>query len=207
MNAEITPLPNGPLKAERINALKNSRGETVDTSKTIFLCRCGFSRNKPYCDGSHEAAKFSDRRQRTKNDPVAEFAGNEVTVVDNVGMCAHAGHCVDGAPNTFFTKKGGARISHPDASDTPKVIAAIRRCPSGALLYKQQGGKRVDEYSTDTEVLVEKNGPLRVQRAKLNGARPPTDDHYTLCRCGASLNKPFCDGTHTKVKFRDGSAE
>jgi hypothetical protein len=45
MNAEITPFPNGPLKAERISALKNSRRETVDTSEEIFLCRCG---SKPY---------------------------------------------------------------------------------------------------------------------------------------------------------------
>jgi len=205
MDAEITPTPDGPFKAERIKALKDARGETIDTSEEIFLCRCGSSKNKPYCDGSHASAKFTDRRQRTKDDPVSEFAGKKLTVVDNVGLCAHAGDCVAGAPNTFFTKKGGTRVSHPDASDTAKVIEAIRHCPSGALLYKQ-GGKLVHEYSSGTEVLVEKDGPLRVQRAKLNGGRrPATDDHYTLCRCGASLNKPFCDGTHTKIKFRDGS--
>ena len=205
MKAEITPTPNGPLKVERISALKNARGKTIDRGEELYLCRCGASKNKPYCDGSHEAVKFSDRRRRTKEEPAAEFAGKELTVVDNVGMCAHAGACVDGAPDTFFTKKGGARISHPDASDAAKVIAAIRNCPSGALLYKL-GGKLVQAYATGTEVLVEKDGPLRVQRAKLNGAAAATEDHYTLCRCGASLNKPFCDGRHAAVKFRDGSA-
>jgi len=206
MNAKITPLPNGPLKAERIKALKNAGGETIDTGETIFLCRCGSSKNKPYCDGSHSAANFSDRRLRKTDDPVREFAGRDVTVIDDVGLCAHAGYCVDGAPDTFFTKEGGIRVSHPDASGAAVVTAAIRRCPSGALLYKL-GGKRVDQYSPDTEVLVEKDGPLRVQRAELEGARPATEDHYTLCRCGASLNKPFCDGMHAKVGFRDGSPD
>jgi CDGSH-type Zn-finger protein/ferredoxin len=206
MNAEITPLPNGPLKAERLKALKNAHGETIDTSETVFLCRCGSSKNKPYCDGSHSAVKFSDRRLRKKEEPISEFVGKDVTVIDDVGLCAHAGYCVDGAPETFFTKEGGRRVSHPDASDAAVVIEAIRRCPSGALLYKL-GGKLVHEYSAETEVLVEKDGPLRVQRAKLNGARPATEDHYTLCRCGASANKPFCDGMHATVKFRDGSAD
>jgi CDGSH-type Zn-finger protein len=204
MNAEITPIENGPLKAQGIKALKNARGEVVDASETMFLCRCGASKNKPYCDGSHETVHFSSRRVRRADGPVSEFAGKEVTVVDNVGLCAHAGYCVDGAPRTFFTKGKGGRVSHPDASDTADVIAAIRRCPSGALLYKH-GGKLVHEYSAGTEVMVEKDGPLLVQRAALNGASPATTDHYTLCRCGASLNKPFCDGTHANVGFSDGS--
>ena len=206
MNAEITPLPNGPLQVDRIKALKNARGEIIDTSESIFLCRCGSSKNKPYCDGSHSAVHFSDRRTRKKDDPASEFVGKDVTVIDQAGLCAHAGHCVDEAPKTFFTKQGGRRVSHPDASDAATVIAAIRRCPSGALLYKL-GGKLVHAYSAETEVLVEKDGPLRVQRAKLNSAHPATENHYTLCRCGASANKPFCDGMHTTVKFRDGSAE
>ena len=133
------------------------------------------------------------------------FVGKEITVVDDFSMCAHAGECVAGAPETFFTKGAAGRVAHPDASPTEQIIATIRRCPSGSLLYKL-GGKLVHDFSTETEVRVEKDGPLHVHRAKLNGeARPATEDHYTLCRCGASLNKPFCDGMHAKIKFRDGS--
>lgn len=205
MDAEITPTPNGPLQAEHIKALKNDRGETIDTAESIFLCRCGASKNKPYCDGSHTAAGFSDQRQLTGKNAIAEFAGKEITVVDDFSLCAHAGECVDGAPETFFTKGPDGRISHPDASPAEQVIATIKRCPSGALLYKLRG-KLVHDYFTETDVRVEKDGPLHVHRAKLNGdARPATEDHYTLCRCGASKNKPFCDGMHAQIKFRDGS--
>jgi CDGSH-type Zn-finger protein/ferredoxin len=205
MDAEITPTPDGPLHAQRIKALKNVQGETIDTGDSIYLCRCGASKNKPYCDGSHTAAGFSDRRQRSKPAPAAEVAGKEITVVDDVSLCAHAGECVGRAPKTFFTPSPAGRVSHPDATPLAELIAAIRHCPSGALLFKQHG-KLVHAYATNTEVRVEQDGPLHVQRAKLAGkARPATEDHYTLCRCGASLNKPFCDGMHAKVKFRDGS--
>jgi CDGSH-type Zn-finger protein len=205
MDAEITPTPNGPLHAQRIGALKNDRGETIDTAESIYLCRCGASKNKPYCDGSHESAGFSDRWLRAEKSVVSEFAGKEITVVDDFSLCAHAGECVEGAPETFFTKGPAGRVSHPDASPAGQVVAAIRRCPSGALLYKL-GGKRMYEYFTEAGVRVEKDGPLHVHRAKLNGgARPATEDHYTLCRCGASLNKPFCDGMHAKIAFHDGA--
>lgn len=203
MDAEITPTANGPLQAQHIQALKNDAGETINTDDEIYLCRCGQSKTKPYCDGSHSAAQFSDKRIRKPGAPV-EFAGKEVTVVDDFSLCAHAGECVDRAAATFFTKGPNGRVSQPDAAPAGQVIDAIRHCPSGALLYKQHG-KLVHEYSTETSVRVEKDGPLHVQRAKLHGdARPATEDHYTLCRCGASLNKPFCDGMHTKIRFRDG---
>jgi CDGSH-type Zn-finger protein len=205
MNAEITPTPNGPLHAERITALKNDRGETIDAADSIYLCRCGASQNKPYCDGSHNTSGFSDKRLRATPAAVQEFVGREITVIDDFSLCAHAGECVDGAPATFFVKGPNGRAALPDASPAEQIIATIRRCPSGALLYKVQG-ERVDGYFTETEVRAEKDGPLHVHRAKLNGeAKPATEDHYTLCRCGASLNKPFCDGMHAKIKFRDGS--
>lgn len=205
MEATIIPTPNGPFHARHIKALQNDQGETIDKTDSIFLCRCGHSKNKPYCDGSHETAGFSDRRLRAAAGPDSEFAGKEITVIDDFSICAHAGECVDGAPSTFFVKGPDGRVSLPDATPVDQVIATIRRCPSGSLLYKLHG-KVVDKYSTKTVVRVERDGPLHVHRAKLTGdAKPATQDHYTLCRCGASRNKPFCDGMHATVKFSDGT--
>jgi CDGSH-type Zn-finger protein len=203
MDAEIVPTPNGPLHAQRIKYLKNDRGETIDTAESIYLCRCGASKNKPYCDGSHASSGFSDQRLRTGQVPAREFAGREITVVDDFSLCAHAGECVAGAPETFFTKGPKGRESNPDATPAEQVIATIRRCPSGSLLYKLRG-KLVDQYHAEPAVRVEKDGPLHVQQARLAGdASPATHDHYTLCRCGASRNKPFCDGRHAAVGFSD----
>jgi CDGSH-type Zn-finger protein/ferredoxin len=207
MDAEITPTTDGPLHAQRIRALKNDRGETIHAGESIFLCRCGASKNKPYCDGSHNAVGFSGKRLRRSGRSPSEFVGKEITVVDDPSLCAHAGACVKGAPGTFFTKEAGRRVSHPDDSPAEQVIATIRKCPSGSLLYKLRG-KLADGYSTETGVRVERDGPYHVSRAKLNGGvRPATEDHYTLCRCGASLNKPFCDGAHASIKFSDGSGK
>jgi CDGSH-type Zn-finger protein/ferredoxin len=205
MDPEITPTENGPLHAQHIKALKNDGGEVIDSGESIYLCRCGASKTKPYCDGSHSAAGFSGKQMTSGKGSASEFVGKGITVVDDFSLCAHAGACVDGAPETFFTKEAGRRVSHPDASPSEQVIATIRQCPSGSLLYKLRG-KLVDDYFTETEVKVERNGPYHVHRAALGGeARPATENHYTLCRCGASLNKPFCDGMHAKVKFSDGS--
>ena len=205
MDAEITPTPDGPLHAQHFGALKNDKGDTLSADESVYLCRCGASKNKPYCDGSHSAAGFSGKRLLKSPQSPSEFVGKELTVVDDFSLCAHAGACVDGAPETFFTKEAGRRVSHPDASPAEQVIAAIRQCPSGALLYKVRG-KLVSDYATETGIRVEKDGPYHVQRAKLHGeTQPATENHYTLCRCGASLNKPFCDGMHAKINFIDGS--
>jgi CDGSH-type Zn-finger protein len=205
MDPTISPTPNGPLHAQGIRALKNDRGEVIDASESIYLCRCGASKNKPYCDGSHNTSGFSDRRVRAAGAAPREFVGREITIVDDFSVCAHAGECVDGAPATFFRKGPDGRVALPDDTPVDQVIATIRRCPSGSLLYKLRG-KLEDRYASETAVRVEKDGPLHVHQAKLEGdARPATEDHYTLCRCGASLNKPFCDGMHAKINFSDGS--
>ena len=207
MDAAIIPTPNGPLEVQGIKALKDHQGKALAIDQTIYLCRCGASATTPFCDGSHDAIGFSDKRLHAGPGAAVEWPGKEVTVVDDFSLCAHAGECVDGAPATFFTQEAGQRVSHPDASPAAQVMATIRRCPSGSLLYKLRG-TLVHDYFTESEVLVQKDGPLHVHRAKLNGdARPATEDHYALCRCGASANKPFCDGMHTKIKFRDGSGD
>ena len=82
----------------------------------------------------------------------------------------------------------------------------IQQCPSGALSYTI-GGVEDDEYSHEPGITISKNGPYRITGGieledRVGGQKPQTQDHYTLCRCGGSNNKPFCDGTHWKG-FKD----
>ena len=89
----------GPLKVSGLTAFCNSRGEAITARKTVFLCRCGDSRNRPFCDGTHVQAGFTDARSDDRApDKLERYEGREVTILDNRGICSHAGYCTAGLP-------------------------------------------------------------------------------------------------------------
>ena len=94
----------------------------------------------------------------------------------------------------------------PDKSDPEKTAKTIHMCPSGALSYTKDGVLYKDQDRLPS-VTVSKNGPYRVVGEigfnDLTGLKPESKEHYTLCRCGSSKNKPFCDGSHWHVNFKD----
>ena len=105
----------------------------------------------------------------------------------------------------FFTFENGKRISHPDNATKDEVIKTIKKCPSGSLSYKLKG-KVFDEQDRQAAIFVARDGPLYITgypdlKDEIN-SKPFSKEHYTLCRCGLSKNKPFCDGGH-RGKFND----
>lgn len=94
----------------------------------------------------------------------------------------------------------------PDGAPAAAIIAAIEHCPSGALSY-QLGSRRYQELEAEPGITLAPNGPLHVQGGILlkddKGSKPECREHYTLCRCGGSKNKPFCDGSHLDNGFSD----
>ncbi len=94
----------------------------------------------------------------------------------------------------------------PDAADATAIIDTIRKCPSGALSYSVAGVQQRDPNRTPA-IQATKDGPYRVTGGvELDGQEwgdGASREHYTLCRCGGSKNKPFCDGTHWHIGFRD----
>lgn len=204
--ASIDIAPKGPFLVKGLQKLTDAEGNPVPMEKdTIALCRCGASKNKPFCDGTHSEIGFSGEKERAEAYPVREYEGDELTVVDDIGICCHAGECVKGAPDVFFEWDGDERISKPDAADRQKIIDVIRKCPSGSLAYKLSGELH-DEFFDQEEIFISKDGPLHVRGGiafdNPDGQAPPTRDHYTLCRCGASKNKPYCDGAHKEAGFK-----
>ncbi len=193
----------GPLLVKGLQKLTDSRDLPIKTvNKVIVLCRCGASQNKPFCDGSHTGTGFTGAKERQETSSARQYEGQELTIVDDAGVCCHAGSCVDGAPEAFFKWEGEQRVSVPDGCERDKIIAAIRACPSGALAYKLDG-KIHDEFFNAPEIFVAEDGPLHVRGGiETAGETPPTTDHYTLCRCGASKNKPYCDGAHKDAGFK-----
>ena len=186
--------------------MRNSRGEDISTGTSFALCRCGGSANKPFCDGTHKTIGFSDARLSDgSGDRLAIYSGAAITIRDNRSICAHAGYCTDGLPAVF--KDGAEPWIDADAAAAPAIIATIRKCPSGALSYAVDGAEPERE-SREPMITATKDGPYAIvggvellDAAWGDGA---SREHYTLCRCGGSRNKPFCDGTHGDIGFHDG---
>jgi len=201
----IEPTRNGPFCVKNLKVFKNSKGEELNPNPTMMLCRCGGSKNKPYCDGTHMKIGFTDKKEPGRHqDKMDDYQGKDITIHDNRGVCSHRGHCTGKAPKVFRMRV--KPWIDPDTQDADKTAAVIKMCPSGALSYTKNGVLHKD-WENEPAVIISKNGPYDVQgRVKLedpDGNQPESDDHYTLCRCGRSRNKPFCDGNHRRVKFED----
>jgi CDGSH-type Zn-finger protein len=203
--AAIEIMDDGPFIVKGLTTLKNSRGDKLQIEKTAALCRCGSSSNKPFCDGMHKKVGFSGKRETDK--PLGrekEYPGEEITVHDNRLICSHAAECVSNLPNVF--RLGDRPWIAPDNASIEEVITVIKKCPSGALSYTAEGTTHRD-IDLATEIVVTKNGPYNVTghiELKIEGElKPPSTEHYVLCRCGASKNKPYCDGSHKEVDFND----
>lgn len=201
---KIIPEKNGPFLVTNLENFVNSRGEKLKTQPEMALCRCGRSRSKPYCDGSHPSVGFADDKNSDRTpDGVLDYVGPEITVHYNRLVCAASEHCWKSLPEAFRT--GEEPWIRPELAETQRVIEVVRRCPSGALRYTYRGhlGPR---HRHRPQVRIIENGPYEVRGVALEGAERnegASPVHYTLCRCGASKNKPFCDGSHWAAKFVD----
>lgn len=191
-----------------------TEGRTFEVKATYALCRCGHSKNKPFCDGTHSKVEW-DGEETASREPYAQQAetmdGPTLQLQDAESLCAFARFCDVG-------DKIWAQI---EETDNPKiremVIREANHCPSGRLVVKDKKTgpefKEVEEPLPPSIGVVEDppmkcSGPLWVRGgisiASADGTPYETRNRVTLCRCGASENKPFCDGGHARVKFDDG---
>ena len=198
----------GPLKVTGLETFLNSRGERIATKKTIFLCRCGASKNKPFCDGAHAQIGFTDEKSDDRmGDKLETYEGREVTMLDNRGVCSHAGYCTSGLPAVW--RSAVEPWIDPDGAGKQEIVDTIRKCPSGALSYLEDGQAQT-AFHDSAEIQVSRDGPYYVRGGvELEGAtfgEGASREHYVLCRCGASRNKPFCDGSHWYAGFHDDEA-
>ena len=201
----IEPTINGPYRVRNIARLYNSKGKTIATQPEMYLCRCGGSGNKPFCDGTHMRIGFkSDKNPDRVPDRLDDYVGKDITIHDNRGVCAHSGHCTDNSPAVF--RMGQEPWIDPNADDADRTATTVTMCPSGALNYAKDGIPHKDQ-SREPGIEVTKDGPYRVVGGiGLNdpaGSQPECGEHYTLCRCGGSKNKPFCCGEHWHIRFKD----
>lgn len=135
------------------------------------------------------------------------FTNGEVTIVWKADLCIHSRKCWQGLPSVF--KPGQRPWIHPDGASTDAIVAQVAQCPSGALSIRRNTEPMLPEAASDntgrTVVEVTKNGPVLVKAdceiTHSDGRTEVKEKMIALCRCGASSNKPFCDGSHRKVGF------
>lgn len=201
----ISFVEDGPIRIADLDDFRNSRGDAIEARKALSLCRCGHSSRKPFCDGTHKRVGWTDERSEDRvADRLDRYEGERITVRDNRGQCSHAGFCDGGLPSVWNPAR--EPWIDPDAEDPEAIRATIRRCPSGALAWEQDD-ESVTAWHDDPSVQVTRDGPYYVRGGvELEGTETGEGvgrEHYALCRCGQSRNKPFCDGTHWYAGFRD----
>jgi uncharacterized Fe-S cluster protein YjdI len=135
--------------------------------------------------------------------PTRTYAGDAIEVHWEPRLCIHVRNCVRELPNVFLPE------ARPwvavDAADADAVAAAVEHCPTGALHYRRLDGAADEQAPEETTVEPRPNGPLflrgRLRIVNADGRLIRQDTRVALCRCGASGNKPFCDGSHRRIGF------
>lgn len=137
--------------------------------------------------------------------PTKEYSNGEITVVWKSDLCIHSGNCVRGLGTVFNTKN--RPWINTNGATSEEIVKTVQNCPSGALSIKrsEKMNEKTDELKSQNRVQVFKGGPYQVDGPCVivdkEGNEIVKEGKIFLCRCGASSNKPFCDGTHKKVEF------
>lgn len=186
----------------RGNSVGWKEGDRVPAPETYALCRCGRSKNRPFCDGTHAKSHFrgTETASRVPYLERAEWTeGRDIRLSDAPGFCSHARFCVRGRGIWDLIGSGGE-----EAGRTALDMAA--NCHSGRLVaWDRKTGKPVEPDLEKSIGLVEGPkegmiGPLWVRGGipviAADGFAYEVRNRVTLCRCGRSGNKPFCDGSH-----------
>lgn len=203
-----------PLKKEIILtdkegfAEKWQEGESIETKEEYHLCRCGQSKDMPFCDNSHVVCDFNGTETWNKkySDCARRIEGKDIDLFDCEELCASAKFC---------DRRGGTwQLVKEDSEESKKLaIEQACNCPSGRLVMRDKDGKEIEPKLNKEISLVEDNlekvsGPLwikgKIPVESSDGKEYERRNRVTLCRCGKSKNKPFCDCEHIRCKFNDG---
>ncbi|MEA4846126.1 MAG: CDGSH iron-sulfur domain-containing protein, partial [Clostridiaceae bacterium] len=184
-------------------------GRQLPQAEEYALCRCGKSKNSPFCDGSHIKANF-DGTEIASRDSYADrsefIEGPGLDLMDD-GRCAYARFC---------HQKNGSAWELTRESDIPEnraqAIQAASECPAGRLTAVDKSNSLIEpEYEPCIEILQDPeykvSGPIAVKGGipieASDGDVYEVRNRVALCRCGHSKNKPFCDARHVTLQFND----
>jgi CDGSH-type Zn-finger protein len=192
------------VSADGSNVGWERRGSFPDGGD-VELCRCGASSTKPFCDGSESRVGFDGTEAADRgpgDERRAAYGEPPMVLTDDVTLCALAKFCHVGDVDVWTLATSGT------PEDRERLRAMVGRCPSGRLALEASAALADSaEPVFEPEVAVLDDGPLWVRGGvPIQGADGfvyEGRNRATLCRCGQSRNKPFCDGSHRRVGFRD----
>ncbi|MDD2822638.1 MAG: CDGSH iron-sulfur domain-containing protein [Candidatus Daviesbacteria bacterium] len=190
---------------------KYKQGEKFPKQETYLLCRCGKSKNKPYCDQTHLKIGFKAKETASKEKYLNQaemLEGPDLDLSDAASLCASASFC-DRAGGTWQLTKNSN-----NAKSKKLAVEQCANCPSGRLVaWDKKTGKAIEPKFEKSISIIEDaasntSGPVwvkgGVQIEEDDGEKLEIRNRVTLCRCGKSKNKPYCDGSHIEVDFNDG---
>ena len=221
----IVVTKNGPYRVEGsipiakqtivADAEGNSRewreDQSIRSPSTYELCRCGYSSNKPFCNTTHVTSKFDWTEVASREqylDQAEVFEGPVLDLTDAQALCASGRFC----------DPDGSIWSLIERTEDPGVREMVKRmagnCPAGRLVVWDKSSRQPQEPELEPSIGVVEDpaagvsGPLwvrgRIAIQSADGQTYEVRNRVTLCRCGASNNKPFCDGSHGSAGFQDG---
>ena len=190
---QILAIPSGPLKISGVAQLEFC-GEPLDASGDVYLCRCGESSNMPFCDGSHKAAGFTGACEAGEAKEVRVWEGRTIQTFFNPNVCMHVFTCKP------LKELREAELGGDDAA-AEEIARVVDACPSGALRWEAPTETRATAPVREGgRVEIMEGGEVRILGAyaceNFDLMEGMDGERATLCRCGRSKNKPWCDGRH-----------
>jgi CDGSH-type Zn-finger protein len=190
-------------------SLQWQEGDTYDAPRRYALCRCGHSHKAPFCDGSHAKIGFdgTETSERTRySAQTTVFDGPVLALLDAKHLCADGRFC---DPNGQVW----TQVAHTDDPEIRSTfLRQVRHCPAGRLVaFDKAAGTTIEEHLPVSIGLIEDpvehcSGPIwlrgGISLTSADGYQYEVRNRMTVCRCGASRNKPFCDGSHASIKYK-----
>lgn len=220
----IKVIPNGPYEVtggipmSKWNIVPDDKGDShhwkevmqYPQQEVYSLCRCGQSHNKPYCDGTHTVIEWNGTETASRDTYLQQakrLRGPDLELTDATRLCASGRFCHPAGGTWKLTKKS----DNKEARD--RAIQQACNCPSGRLVAwdKVSGLPLEPDFQPSIGIIEDPqqkvSGPIWARGGipveSGDGTEYEIRNRVTLCRCGRSENKPFCDATHVLVGFSD----
>jgi len=194
---KVEAFEKGPFKVTGVEEFSHC-GKAQKADEAIVLCRCGESKNQPFCDGIHREVGFESANELAEVQDLRIWEGEKIKTIFDPNLCMHVFVCKS------LKKLRLNEIEEEGTAAAEEIMKVVKTCPSGALRYELKAEIPEVGYEFEHPLEIIEGGEIRI-----NGEFEPfgfelRESHSvpraTLCRCGLSKNKPFCDGRHKQRK-------